>query len=131
MRRVAAAPGTGRPGIRVVGQGRTVIGADTKNLAVENRQRARVFLIEVRAAPQLVDGYEVIDLGTLGGNNAIPMAMNDAAQVVGCSRSAPGPQADTCRPMSAETMKIPDPIMEPTTSEIAASGPMPRMNSGD
>src|SRR6266542_5005569 len=47
------------------------------------------------------------------------------------SRSAPGPQADTWRPMSAETMKIPDPIMEPTTSEIAASGPMPRMNSGD
>src|SRR5688572_21605092 len=31
--------------------------------------------------------------------------------------------------MSAETMKMPDPIIEPTTSEIAASGPMPRMNS--
>ena len=31
--------------------------------------------------------------------------------------------------MSAETMKIPEPIIEPTTSEIAASGPMPRMNS--
>jgi len=31
--------------------------------------------------------------------------------------------------MSAETMKMPDPIMEPTTSEMAASGPMPRMNS--
>ena len=46
--------------------------------------------IDVSAAPQLVDGYEVIDLGTLGGNNAIPMAMNDAAQVVGCSRTAAG-----------------------------------------
>ncbi len=45
------------------------------------------------------------------------------------SSSAPGPQLLTCRPMSAETMKIPDPIIEPTTSEIAASGPMPRMNS--
>jgi hypothetical protein len=31
--------------------------------------------------------------------------------------------------MSAETMKMPDPIMDPTTSETAASGPMPRMNS--
>src|SRR5262245_619037 len=31
--------------------------------------------------------------------------------------------------MSAETMKIPDPIMDPTTSETAASGLMPRMNS--
>ena len=45
------------------------------------------------------------------------------------SNRPPGPQGDTCRPMSAETMKIPDPIIEPTTSEIAASGPMPRMNS--
>ena len=43
--------------------------------------------------------------------------------------SAPGPQLETWRPMSAETMKIPEPIIEPTTSEIAASGPMPRMNS--
>jgi hypothetical protein len=32
--------------------------------------------------------------------------------------------------MSAETMKMPDPIMEPTTSDTAASGPIPRMNSG-
>jgi hypothetical protein len=31
--------------------------------------------------------------------------------------------------MSAETMKIPEPIMEPTTREMAARGPMPRMNS--
>jgi hypothetical protein len=31
--------------------------------------------------------------------------------------------------MSAETMKIPDPIIEPTTREMAASGPIPRMNS--
>ncbi len=30
--------------------------------------------------------------------------------------------------MSAETMKMPDPIIDPTTSEVAASGPMPRMN---
>src|SRR5689334_11240720 len=43
--------------------------------------------------------------------------------------SAPGPQGPTCRPMSAETMKIPDPIMEPTTRDTAASGPIPRMNS--
>ena len=27
--------------------------------------------------------------------------------------------------MSAETMKMPEPIMVPTTSEMAASGPMP------
>jgi hypothetical protein len=26
-------------------------------------------------------------------------------------------------------MKIPEPIIDPTTSEIAARGPMPRMNS--
>ena len=45
--------------------------------------------------------------------------------------SPPGPQGDTCRLMSAETMKMPDPIIEPTTSEIAASGPMPRTNSED
>src|SRR6185436_4557957 len=44
-------------------------------------------------------------------------------------RSPPGPQSDICRAMSAETMKIPEPIIEPTTSEIAASGPIPRMNS--
>jgi hypothetical protein len=31
--------------------------------------------------------------------------------------------------MSAETMKIPDPIIDPTTRLMAASGPMPRMNS--
>src|SRR6476661_2188745 len=31
--------------------------------------------------------------------------------------------------MSAETMKIPEPIMDPTTSETAASGLIPRMNS--
>src|SRR5919109_5133001 len=45
------------------------------------------------------------------------------------SRRPPGPQGDICRPMSAETMKIPEPIIDPTTSEIAARGPMPRMNS--
>src|SRR5919112_2033373 len=45
------------------------------------------------------------------------------------SSSAPGPQAETCRPMSADTMKIPEPIMEPTTSDMAASGPIPRINS--
>jgi hypothetical protein len=45
------------------------------------------------------------------------------------SSRAPGPQSDTCREMSAETMKIPEPIMDPTTREMAASGPMPRMNS--
>src|SRR5262245_27621111 len=33
--------------------------------------------------------------------------------------------------MSAETMKMPEPIMDPTTREIAASGPMPRMDSVD
>src|SRR5918997_946565 len=31
--------------------------------------------------------------------------------------------------MSAETMKMPDPIIDPTTRLMAASGPMPRMNS--
>jgi hypothetical protein len=31
--------------------------------------------------------------------------------------------------MSADTIKIPDPIIDPTTREIAARGPMPRMNS--
>jgi hypothetical protein len=43
--------------------------------------------------------------------------------------SAPGPQSDTCRPMSADTMKIPEPIIDPTTRLMAARGPMPRMNS--
>jgi len=45
------------------------------------------------------------------------------------SSRAPGPQGDTWREMSAETMKIPEPIIDPTTSDIAASGPIPRMNS--
>jgi len=31
--------------------------------------------------------------------------------------------------MSAETMKMPDPTIDPTTREMAASGPIPRMNS--
>jgi hypothetical protein len=31
--------------------------------------------------------------------------------------------------MSADTMKIPDPIIDPTTRLMAASGPIPRMNS--
>ncbi|HLZ44350.1 MAG TPA: PKD domain-containing protein [Gemmatimonadales bacterium] len=35
-------------------------------------------------------GYEVIDLGTLGGSGAIPRALNDAGQVVGCSQTGDG-----------------------------------------
>jgi hypothetical protein len=31
--------------------------------------------------------------------------------------------------MSADTMKMPDPIIDPTTRLMAARGPMPRMNS--
>src|SRR5689334_11846025 len=45
------------------------------------------------------------------------------------SSSAPGPHCPTWRPMSADTMKMPEPIIEPTTREMAASGPIPRMNS--
>src|SRR6476620_10758420 len=37
----------------------------------------------------------------------------------------PGPQAFICREMSAETMKIPLPIIDPTTREMAWTGPMP------
>jgi hypothetical protein len=33
--------------------------------------------------------------------------------------------------MSAETMKMPEPIMDPTTRETAARGLIPRMNSGE
>src|SRR3977135_1370366 len=33
-------------------------------------------------------GYEMIDLGTLGGNSARPFALNDAGQVVGGSSTA-------------------------------------------
>lgn len=35
-------------------------------------------------------GYDVIDLGTLGGSGAIPKALNDRGQVVGCSQTAEG-----------------------------------------
>ena len=34
-----------------------------------------------------------------------------------------------CRAMSADTMKIPEPIMEPTTSMVASSSDSPRLNS--
>ena len=44
------------------------------------------------------------------------------------SMSPPGPHAFTCRLMSEETMKMPEPIIVPTTSEMAWMGPMPRMN---
>src|SRR4051812_49721851 len=52
-----------------------------------------------------------------------------AAVMTHTRRSAPGPQDETCREMSAETIKIPEPIIDPTTSDMAASGPIPRMNS--
>lgn len=35
-------------------------------------------------------GYEVIDLGTLGGNSSVPLAINDRGQVVGRSVTAAG-----------------------------------------
>lgn len=38
----------------------------------------------------IFDGYEVIDLGTLGGNAAFPVALNDRGQVVGQSTTADG-----------------------------------------
>ena len=31
--------------------------------------------------------------------------------------------------MSAETMKIPEPIIEPTTTIVASNSPRPRLNS--
>jgi probable HAF family extracellular repeat protein len=46
-----------------------------------------------RAADHLIvvyTGYEVIDLGTLGGNTAVPVALNDKGQVVGYSTTASG-----------------------------------------
>ena len=46
--------------------------------------------IEVRAAPQLVHGYEVIDLGTLGGESARPYGLNDNDAVVGASTTSNG-----------------------------------------
>ena len=35
----------------------------------------------------------------------------------------------TRRAMSAETMKIPEPIIEPTTTIVASNSPSPRLNS--
>jgi probable HAF family extracellular repeat protein len=37
-----------------------------------------------------VNGFEAIDLGTLGGSSAIARAVNDAGQVVGCSQTTSG-----------------------------------------
>src|ERR1044071_4072793 len=36
-------------------------------------------------------GYEVIDLGTLGGPGTVPAALNDGGQVVGSSNASDGP----------------------------------------
>src|SRR5437764_13549899 len=38
------------------------------------------------------------------------------------------PGEPTCREISAETMKMPDPIIEPATSMVESSNPRPRMN---
>ncbi len=35
----------------------------------------------------------------------------------------------TRRAMSADTMKIPEPIIEPTTTIVASNNPRPRLNS--
>ena len=34
--------------------------------------------------------YVIIDLGTLGGNNCFPKAMNNKGQIIGSSKPAPG-----------------------------------------
>jgi len=39
------------------------------------------------------------------------------------------PALPTCRAMSAETMKIPDPIIDPTTTIVESNRPRPRLNS--
>ena len=39
------------------------------------------------------------------------------------------PGLPTSRAMSAETMKIPDPIIEPTTTIVESYNPSPRLNS--
>ena len=36
----------------------------------------------------------------------------------------------TMRPISAETMKMPEPIMEPMTMAVAEKSPMPRTKCG-
>ncbi|HET9384016.1 MAG TPA: PKD domain-containing protein, partial [Gemmatimonadales bacterium] len=46
--------------------------------------------IYVDNGPGAVSGYEVIDLGTLGGNSAVPFGINDHGQVVGHSTTANG-----------------------------------------
>ncbi len=39
------------------------------------------------------------------------------------------PALPTCLAMSADTMKMPDPIIEPTTTIVASYRPSPRVNS--
>lgn len=55
--------------------------------AADKTASAEILIQDGTPAPP---GYEVIDLGTLGGNVAVPLALNDKGQVVGYSTTADG-----------------------------------------
>jgi probable HAF family extracellular repeat protein len=57
---------------------------------VATRTGANSIDIYADNGPGVIAGYEVIDLGTLGGNSAVPFGINDQGQVVGHSTTANG-----------------------------------------
>lgn len=69
-------------------------GTYTVSLIVRDpRAAADSALMTVRITPAnqvAIAGYEVIDLGSLGGNATVPLALNDLGQVVGASLTASG-----------------------------------------
>lgn len=58
--------------------------------AVATQTGANSINVYVDNGPGTIAGYDVIDLGTLGGNSAVPFGINDQGQVVGHSTTANG-----------------------------------------
>src|SRR4029077_9375516 len=67
-------------------------------------------------------------LGIIAANSPYDKAAIKVSKPVTIQTTSSQPGAPTWRAMIEETMKIPEPIMEPATSMVESSKPSPRTN---
>ncbi|HXE84058.1 MAG TPA: PKD domain-containing protein, partial [Gemmatimonadales bacterium] len=76
-------------------------------------------IVRITAPAPAPGGYDVIDLGTLGGNAAMPIALNDSGQVVGVSLTVSGQRHAFL--WEAGTMRDLAPDLPSSTADVIAN----------